>query len=80
MLLLDLFVSQNKLTEIEAKEIDASISQSEGVLVDDLLAKKNITSDEITEVRSTLHGLPIWVIQLCNQSSGWFCRFRLFPY
>lgn len=60
MLLLDLFVSQNKLTEIEAKEIDASISSSEGVLVDDLLTKKNITSDEITEVRSTLHGLPIY--------------------
>lgn len=60
MLLLDLFVSQNKLTEIEAKEIDASISSTEGVLVDDLLAKKNITSDEITEVRSTLHGLPIY--------------------
>lgn len=60
MLLLDLFVSQNKLTEIEAKEIDASISSTEGVLVDDLLAKKNIASDEITEVRSTLHGLPIY--------------------
>ena len=60
MLLLDLFVSQNKLTEIEAKEIDASISSTEGVLVDDLLSKKNITSDEITEVRSTLHGLPIF--------------------
>lgn len=60
MLLLDLFVSQNKLTEIEAKEIDAAISSNEGVLVDDLLAKKNITSDEITEVRSTLHGLPIY--------------------
>lgn len=60
MLLLDLFVSQNKLTEIEAKEIDASVSSSEGILVDDLLSKKNITSDEITEVRSTLHGLPIY--------------------
>ncbi len=60
MLLLDLFVSQNKLTEIEAKEIDASISSTEGVLVDDLLSKKNISSDEITEVRSTLHGLPIY--------------------
>lgn len=60
MLLLDLFVSQNKLTEIEAKEIDASISSNEGVLVDDLLSKKGITSDEITEVRSTLHGLPIY--------------------
>ncbi len=60
MLLLDLFVSQNKLTEIEAKEIDVSISSSEGVLVDDLLSKKNISSDEITEVRSTLHGLPIY--------------------
>ncbi len=60
MLLLDLFVSQNKLTEIEAKEIDASVSSTEGLLVDDLLSKKGITSDEITEVRSTLHGLPIY--------------------
>jgi len=60
MLLLDLFVSQNKLTEIEAKEIDVVLSQNEGILVDDLLGKKNITSDEITEVRSTLHGLPIY--------------------
>lgn len=60
MLLLDLFVSQNKLTEIEAKEIDASIASNEGVLVDDLLSKKNISSDEVTEVRSTLHGLPIY--------------------
>lgn len=60
MLLLDLFVSQNKLTEIEAKEIDASVSSTEGLLVDDLLAKKGITSEEITEVRSTLHGLPIY--------------------
>jgi type IV pilus assembly protein PilB len=64
MLLLDLFVSQNKLTEIEAKEIDASISSTEGVLVDDLLAKKNISSDEITEVRSTLHGLPIYHLDI----------------
>ncbi len=60
MLLLDLFVSQNKLTEIEAKEIDAAVSATEGVVVDDLLAKKGITGDEITEVRSTLHGLPIY--------------------
>ena len=60
MLLLDLFVSQNKLTEIEAKEIDAAISSTEGLLVDDLLSKKAITSEEITEVRSTLHGLPIY--------------------
>jgi type IV pilus assembly protein PilB len=60
MLLLDLFVSQNKLTEIEAKEIDAAVSSGEGVLVDDLLAKKGITSEEITEVRSTLHGLPVY--------------------
>lgn len=60
MLLLDLFVSQNKLTEIEAKEIEANLSQKEGLFVDDLLSAKGITSDEITEVRSTLHGLPIF--------------------
>jgi type IV pilus assembly protein PilB len=66
MLLLDLFVSQNKLTEIEAKEIDASTSSTEGVLVDDLLAKKNITGEEVTEVRSTLHGLPIYTKDIAD--------------
>lgn len=60
MLLLDLFVSQNKLTEIEAKEIDADASVHKEFLVDDFLAKKNITSEEITEVRSILHGIPIY--------------------
>lgn len=60
MLLLDLFVSQNKLTEIEAKEIDADVSAHEELLVDDLLEKKGITSEEITEVRSILHGLPVY--------------------
>lgn len=60
MLLLDLFVSQNKLTEIEAKEIDADASAHEEFLVDDFLVKKNITCEEITEVRSILHGLPIY--------------------
>jgi type IV pilus assembly protein PilB len=60
MLLLDLFVSQNKLTEIEAKEIDADASAHEEFLVDDFLIKKHITSEEITEVRSILHGLPIY--------------------
>jgi type IV pilus assembly protein PilB len=60
MLLLDLFVSQNKLTEIEAKEIDADAAAHEEFLVDDFLAKKNITNEEITEVRSILHGLPVY--------------------
>ena len=60
MLLLDLFVSQNKLTEIEAKEIDADILAHEEFIVDDFLMKKNITSEEITEVRAILHGLPIY--------------------
>ncbi len=64
MLLLDLFVSQNKLTEIEAKEIDADASAHEEFLVDDFLIKKHITSEEITEVRSILHGLPIYTKEI----------------
>jgi type IV pilus assembly protein PilB len=60
MLLLDLFVSQSKLTEIEAKEIESALSSNQGLFVDDLLSKQGITSDEIAEVRSTLHGLPIY--------------------
>jgi type IV pilus assembly protein PilB len=60
MLLLDLFVSQNKLTEIEAKDIETKLATTPTLFVDDLLEQKAITSDEITEVRSTLHGLPIY--------------------
>ncbi|MBP6948610.1 MAG: type II/IV secretion system protein [Candidatus Pacebacteria bacterium] len=60
MLLLDLFVSQNKLTDIEAKEIDADASLHDEFLVDDFLLKKHITNDEVTEVRSILHGIPIY--------------------
>jgi type IV pilus assembly protein PilB len=60
MLLLDLFVSQNKLTEIEAKEIDADVVAHQEFLVDDFLVKKNISSEEIAQVRSVLHGLPVY--------------------
>ncbi|MDB5260617.1 MAG: ral secretion pathway protein [Candidatus Nomurabacteria bacterium] len=60
MLLLDLFVSQNKLTELEAKDIESDISVRDDILVDSILVKKNITTEEITEVRSILYGLPIF--------------------
>jgi len=60
MLLLDLFVSQNKLTELEAKDIEADISVRDDVLVDDLLKAKKITGEDIMQVRSVLYGLPIY--------------------
>jgi type IV pilus assembly protein PilB len=60
MLLLDLFVSQNKLTELEAKDIESDLSLHDDVLVDNLLAVKKITPEEITEVRSILYGLPVY--------------------
>jgi type IV pilus assembly protein PilB len=60
MLLLDLFVSQNKLTELEAKDIESDLSVRDDVIVDTELAAKKITNEEITEVRSVLYGLPIW--------------------
>ena len=41
MLLLDLFVSQNKLTELEAKDIESDLSIRDDILVDDILIKKN---------------------------------------
>ena len=74
MLLLDLFVSQNKLTEIEAKEIDADAAAHEEFLVDDFLAKKNITNEEITEVRSILHGLPVYDQEIVSDKdlTGYF--------
>lgn len=60
MLLLDLFVSQNKLTDIEAKEIEADLSLRDDVIVDDILATKQITGDDILQVRSVLYGLPAY--------------------
>lgn len=60
MLLLDLFVSQNKLTDLEAKEIEADISLREDAIIDDVLAEKQITSEDIMQVRSVLYGLPIY--------------------
>jgi type IV pilus assembly protein PilB len=60
MLLLDLFVSQNKLTELEAKDIEADISLRDDILVDDLLRTKQITADDVMQVRSVLYGLPIY--------------------
>ncbi|HCC06509.1 TPA: type II secretion system protein GspE [Candidatus Nomurabacteria bacterium] len=60
MLLLDLFVSQNKLTELEAKDIESDLSLRDDVLVDDVLVKKNIKGEDVTEVRSILYGLPIY--------------------
>lgn len=60
MLLLDLFVSQNKLTELEAKDIESDLSIRDDVLVDDILATKSIKWEEITEVRSILYGLPVY--------------------
>lgn len=60
MLLLDLFVSQNKLTEEEAKEIEVGLQAQEDSIVDDFLVAKNITGTEITEVRSILYGFPIY--------------------
>ena len=60
MLLLDLFVSQNKLTDLEAKEIESDLSVRDDVLVDDLLKSKQISSEDIMQVRSILYGLPVY--------------------
>ena len=60
MLLLDLFVSQNKLTELEAKDLESDLSLRDDVLIDTLLVEKHITPEEITEVRSVLYGLPVY--------------------
>lgn len=60
MLLLDLFVSQNKLTDLEAKDIEADLSTRDDLIIDDILAKKGITDSDIVGVRSILYGLPVY--------------------
>ncbi|MEZ0208846.1 MAG: GspE/PulE family protein [Candidatus Paceibacterota bacterium] len=66
MLLLDLFVSQNKLTELEAKDIESDIALRDDVLVDDLLRGKQITADDVMQVRSVLYGLPIYSKEIAD--------------
>jgi type II secretory ATPase GspE/PulE/Tfp pilus assembly ATPase PilB-like protein len=66
MLLLDLFVSQNKLTESEAKEIESDLIGRDDVLVDDLLKAKNISGEDIMQVRSVLYGLPVYDKEIAN--------------
>ncbi|MFA6608434.1 MAG: GspE/PulE family protein [Candidatus Paceibacterota bacterium] len=60
MLLLDLFVSQNKLTELEAKDILSDLSLRDDILIDDALAQKGVKTEDVVEVRSVLYGLPIF--------------------
>lgn len=69
MILLDLFVSQNKLTDIEAKEIEADLHDHEGTVVDDLLSAKAITDEEIVQVRSVLYGIPIYTSPIVQDVS-----------
>jgi type IV pilus assembly protein PilB len=52
--------TKNKLTDIEAKEIEADLHDHEGTVVDDLLNAKAITDEEIVQVRSVLYGIPIY--------------------
>ncbi len=64
MLLLDLLVSQNKLTELEAKDIESDISMRDDVFIDDILSRKNIIDSEITELRGVLYGLPMYDLEI----------------
>ncbi len=68
MLLLDLFVSQNKLTEKEAEEIAADLATREDAVIDDVLLKKNITEAEILDIRNILYGLPIYKDEIKENS------------
>lgn len=61
MLLLDLLVSQNKIIDSLSKEVDHSLSLGTGKSVDTLLIEKGIKEEDITEARSLLYGLPVYV-------------------
>jgi type IV pilus assembly protein PilB len=68
MLLLDLFVSQNKLTDIEAKEIEADLSAHENLVVDDLLAARQIKGADVIQIRSMLYGLPVYAKEISDDA------------
>ncbi len=61
MLLLDLLVSQNKITEVVSKEIDRVFSQGTGKSIDTILIEKGIKEEDVAEARSLLYGLPVYV-------------------
>lgn len=61
MLLLDLLVSQNKLTDLTSKEIDRAFSQGTGKSIDTILVEKGVKEEDVSEARSLLYGLPVYV-------------------
>ncbi len=60
MLLLDLLISQNKLTQKEGREIEDKLKTDQEAVVDTLLSEKNISKEDIMQIRSVLYGLPIF--------------------
>ncbi len=60
MLLLDLLISQNRISEDIAKEIKNDLEKNNDEVIDNLLSKLYITGEELTQIRSVLYGYPIY--------------------
>lgn len=60
MLLLDLLVSEGKLNELEAREIETGLSAGNYKSVDDALTTKKIADQDVADARSLLYGLPLY--------------------
>lgn len=60
MIILDLFVSQGKISELDKKEILSDSAVDLNFVIDDMLEQKGVKEDDIVFVRKTLFGLPVY--------------------
>ena len=66
MILLDLLVSQGKITDENAASIEADLHEHPDAVLDDKLIALKVPETDIVQIRSTLYGLPVYKTELSD--------------
>lgn len=66
MILLDLLVSQGKITDEDVAAIEADLREHPDAILDEKLANLKVPEQDIIQIRSTLYGLPVYKSQLVD--------------
>ena len=59
MLLLDLLVNKNSITQEKQMEIESSLALHPDMIVDQMLLDKGVSEKEVTQTRVVLFGIPL---------------------
>lgn len=60
MILLDLLVSQGKISDEDVANIEADLLEHPDIVLDEKLATLKVPEQDIIQIRSTLYGLPVY--------------------